>query len=256
MKNTYDSRSSASDPTEVVEIEILREILGDRRGHNRGVGRKMKGQSSKRRTQPTTTNQPDLHQTVAQLQRQVQILSQKLSHEERAEMDLEMNNEAPTHPRPSAPSVHPRPLQPTPLSFQQLLQPHLHSSASLTPEQLSQFQQFQMFQSFFQMMSQSSNNSQAMMHMMTQSPQTSQASQSRTPSMPHNFQIVSIPQGQQISPMMPTSHGQQTSPIMPSSQVEPYYPQMPNVSQRQIPRNTPNSDGDDDDDDDGDDALF
>lgn len=92
--------------------------------------------------------------------------------------------------------------------------------------------------------------------MMTQSPQTSQASQSRTPSMPHNFQIVPIPQGQQISPMMPTSHGQQTSPIMPSSQVEPYYPQMPNVSQRQIPRNTPNSDGDDDDDDDSDDALF
>ncbi|XP_062087426.1 uncharacterized protein LOC133794224 [Humulus lupulus] len=239
MKNTYDSRSSTSDSTEVSEIEILHETLGERRGHNRGVGRKLKGQSSKRRTQPTTINQPDLQQTVAQLQRQVQILSQKLSPEERAEMDLEMNNAAPTqptHPRPShshmprdgsGPSFQPmgfqhQQSQQTPLSFQQLLQqPPIHSSASLTPEHMIQFQQYQMFQSFFQMMSQSPNSSQVMMQMMTQSPQTSQVSQSRTPQMmptqqmsqmPHTFQMMPIPQrqqyGQQTSSMMPTSHGQ------------------------------------------------
>ncbi|XP_062119400.1 uncharacterized protein LOC133833165 [Humulus lupulus] len=203
-------------------------------------------------------------------------------------MDLEMNNAAPTqptHPRPSH-SHMPRdgsgssfqPMgfqhqqsQQTPLSFQQLLQqPPIHSSASLTPEHMIQFQQYQMFQSFFQMMSQSPNSSQVMMQMMTQSPQTSQVSQSRTPQMmptqqmsqmPHTFQMMLIPQGQQYgqqtssmmptshgqqtSPMMPTPHGQQTSPMMPSSQVLPYYPQMPNVPQQQIPRNA--SDDDDDD---------
>uniref|UniRef100_A0A803Q4K5 Uncharacterized protein n=1 Tax=Cannabis sativa TaxID=3483 RepID=A0A803Q4K5_CANSA len=70
MKIKYDSQSSPCDCTQDVEIEIFRETLGERRSHEQGVGRKLKGQSSRRRSQPTAaTDQPDLRKTVTQMQR-------------------------------------------------------------------------------------------------------------------------------------------------------------------------------------------
>uniref|UniRef100_A0A803QEE9 Uncharacterized protein n=1 Tax=Cannabis sativa TaxID=3483 RepID=A0A803QEE9_CANSA len=271
VKNNYDSRSSTSDSTQVSKIDILRETLGERRDHERGVGRKLKGQSSSQHTQPTITDQPDLKQTIAQLQRQIQVMSQVLLPKERTQMDVEMTDAAPTQPMRPQPSCshmsgdrfgpsfqpmdfqHPQPQQ-TPLSFQQLpQQSHVPSFAPLTHEQMVQYQ---MFQSFIQMMSQWPNNLQVMMQMMMQWPQTSQVSQSWMPQMmptqqmpqtPQNFQMMPTPQGQQYvqqkSQMMPTLHGQQTSQMMPtshdqqksqmmtSSQMPLYFQQMPNLLQ-------------------------
>ncbi|KAF4393501.1 hypothetical protein F8388_023305 [Cannabis sativa] len=54
-KNKYEemltTRNSAPESSQVSELEILRQTLGERRGHQRGVGRKLKGQSSRRRSQ-------------------------------------------------------------------------------------------------------------------------------------------------------------------------------------------------------------
>uniref|UniRef100_A0A803NPE8 Uncharacterized protein n=1 Tax=Cannabis sativa TaxID=3483 RepID=A0A803NPE8_CANSA len=70
MKTIYDSQSSPSKRGQDVEIEILHETLGERRGNERGVGRKSKGQSGRRRSQPAVaTEQPNLSQTIFHLQR-------------------------------------------------------------------------------------------------------------------------------------------------------------------------------------------
>ncbi|KAF4374778.1 hypothetical protein F8388_020299 [Cannabis sativa] len=152
-KNKYEemltTRNSAPESSQVSELEILRKTLGERRGHQRGVGRKLKGQSSGRRSQPATADQPDLRETVVELQKQIQTLTQQMSRERREPMDVEMNDAAPTQPirpQPSRSQMGFNPMgfqQPhqTPTSFQQLLQqpllqqPLVPSPGMLSPEQ-------------------------------------------------------------------------------------------------------------------------
>ncbi|KAF4375138.1 hypothetical protein F8388_017284 [Cannabis sativa] len=176
------TRNSAPESSQVSELEILRKTLGERRGHQRGVGRKLKGQSSGRRSQPATADQPDLRETVVELQKQIQTLTQQMSRERREPMDVEMNDAAPTQPirpQPSRSQMGFNPMgfqQPhqTPTSFQQLLQqpllqqPLVPSLGMLSPEQFHS----QMYQSYLQFVFQSPNNSQVLLNMMTQSPQT------------------------------------------------------------------------------------
>ncbi|KAF4372653.1 hypothetical protein G4B88_030398 [Cannabis sativa] len=168
-KNKYEemltTQNSAPESSQVSELEILRKTLGERRGHQRGVGRKLKGQSSGRCSQPATADQPDLRETVVELQKQIQTLTQQMSRERREPMDVEMNDAAPTQPirpQPSRSQMGFNPMgfqQPhqTPTSFQQLLQqPLVPSPGMLSPEQF----QSQMYQSYLQFMFQSPNNSQ------------------------------------------------------------------------------------------------
>ncbi|KAF4383771.1 hypothetical protein G4B88_020093 [Cannabis sativa] len=176
------TRNSAPESSQVSELEILRKTLGERRGHQRGVGRKLKGQSSGRRSQPATADQPDLRETVVELQKQIQTLTQQMSRERREPMDVEMNDAAPTQPirpQPSRSQMGFNPMgfqQPhqTPTSFQQLLQqpllqqPLVPSPGRLSPEQFHS----QMYQSYLQFVFQSPHNSQVLLNMMTQSPQT------------------------------------------------------------------------------------
>ncbi|KAF4370717.1 hypothetical protein F8388_025096 [Cannabis sativa] len=143
------TRNSAPESSQVSELEILRKTLGESRGHQRGVGRKLKGQSSGRRSQPATADQPDLRETVVELQKQIQTLTQQMSRERREPMDVEMNDAAPTQPirpQPSRSQMGFNPMgfqQPhqTPTSFQQLLQqpllqqPLVPSPGMLSPEQ-------------------------------------------------------------------------------------------------------------------------
>ncbi|KAF4367780.1 hypothetical protein G4B88_011081 [Cannabis sativa] len=186
-KNKYEemltTRNSAPESSQVSELEILRKTLGERRGHQQGVGRKLKGQSSGRRSQPATADQPDLRETVVELQKQIQTLTQQMSRERRELMDVEMNDAAPTQPirpQPSRSQMGFNPMgfeQPhqTPTSFQQLLQqpllqqPLVPSPGMLSPEQFHS----QMYQSYLQFVFQSPKNSQVLLNMMTQSPQTS-----------------------------------------------------------------------------------
>ncbi|KAF4373037.1 hypothetical protein G4B88_024478 [Cannabis sativa] len=169
------TRNSAPESSQVSELEILRKTLGERRGHQRGVGRKLKGQSSGRRSQPATADQPDLRETVVELQKQIQTLTQQMSRERREPMDVEMNDAAPTQPirpQPSRSQMGFNPMgfqQPhqTPTSFQQLLQqpllqqpllqqPLVPSPGRLSPEQFHS----QMYQSYLQFVFQSPHNSQ------------------------------------------------------------------------------------------------
>ncbi|KAF4380927.1 hypothetical protein G4B88_002300 [Cannabis sativa] len=133
-KNKYEemltTQNSAPESSQVSELEILRKTLGERRGHQRGVGRNLKGQSSGRCSQPATADQPDLRETVVELQKQIQTLTQQMSRERREPMDVEMNDAAPTQPIRPQPSHSQmgfnamgfqQPHQ-TPTSFQQLQQ--------------------------------------------------------------------------------------------------------------------------------------
>ncbi|XP_060972058.1 uncharacterized protein LOC115718031 isoform X1 [Cannabis sativa] len=262
-KNKYEemviTRNSAPESSQVSKLEILRQTLGERRAHQRGVGRKLKGQSSGRHSQPATTDQPDLQEIIVEMQKQIQMLTQQLSRERREPIDVEMNDAAPTQPmRPQlsgsqmpgdgfGPSFQPMGFhhqqpQHTPISFQQLLQqPPVPLSASLTPEQFHS----QMYQSYLQFLAQSPKNLQVVMNMMMQLPQTSHVSQSRMPQMmptqhmsqmPQNVQMMST-EGQQYqqtsqtmstqpwqqtSQTMPTQLGQQTSQTMPTQQGQQY----------------------------------
>ncbi|KAF4348915.1 hypothetical protein G4B88_002690 [Cannabis sativa] len=180
-KNKYEemltTRNSAPESSQVSELEILRQTLGERRGHQRGVGRKLKGQSSRRRSQLAAADQLDLRETVVELQKQIQTLTQQMSRERREPMDVEINDVAPTQPirpQPSRSQMGFNPMgfqQPhqIPTSFQQLLQQALvPSPGMLSPEQFHS----QMYQSYLQFVFQSPNNSQVLLNMMTQSPQT------------------------------------------------------------------------------------
>ncbi|KAM6576293.1 hypothetical protein CsatB_028130 [Cannabis sativa] len=262
-KNKYEemltTRNSVPESSQVSELEILRKTLGERRGHQRGVGRKLKGQSSGRRSQPATADQPDLRETVVELQKQIQTLTQQMSRERREPMDVEMNDAAPTQPirpQPSRSQMGFNPMgfqQPhqTPTSFQQLLQqpllqqPLVPSPGMLSPEQFHS----QMYQSYLQFVFQSPNNSQVLLNMMTQSPQTSHVSEPRMPQMsqmPQNVQMST--QGQQYqntsqtmptqsweqtSQMMPTHLGQQTSQMMPTQQGQQTSQMMPTLHGQQ-----------------------
>ncbi|KAF4371811.1 hypothetical protein F8388_023124 [Cannabis sativa] len=124
------TRNSTPESSQVSELEILRQTLGEKCGHQRGVGRKLKGQSSRRCSEPATADQPDLRETVVELQKQIQTLTQQMSRERQEPMDVEMNDAAPTQPiRPQLsrsqmgfnPMGFQQPQQ-TPTSFQQLLQ--------------------------------------------------------------------------------------------------------------------------------------
>ncbi|XP_060958595.1 uncharacterized protein LOC133030207 [Cannabis sativa] len=253
------TRNSVPESSQVSELEILRKTLGERRGHQRGVGRKLKGQSSGRRSQPATADQPDLRETVVELQKQIQTLTQQMSRERREPMDVEMNDAAPTQPirpQPSRSQMGFNPMgfqQPhqTPTSFQQLLQqpllqqPLVPSPGMLSPEQFHS----QMYQSYLQFVFQSPNNSQVLLNMMTQSPQTSHVSEPRMPQMsqmPQNVQMST--QGQQYqntsqtmptqpweqtSQMMPTHLGQQTSQMMPTQQGQQTSQMMPTLHGQQ-----------------------
>ncbi|KAF4355909.1 hypothetical protein G4B88_011633 [Cannabis sativa] len=163
-KNKYmvTTRNSASESSQVSELEILRQTLRERHGYQRGVGRKLKGQSSGRHSQPATADQPDLRETVVELQKQIQMLAQQMSRERREPMDVEMNDAAPTQSMRSQPSRSQmlgngfgpsfQPMgfqqpQQTPTLFQQLIQqPLVPLSGLLTPEQFHS----QMYQAYLQ----------------------------------------------------------------------------------------------------------
>uniref|UniRef100_A0A803NZW9 Uncharacterized protein n=1 Tax=Cannabis sativa TaxID=3483 RepID=A0A803NZW9_CANSA len=102
LKAAYEKRASIPNSGPVDEIAILREVLGERRGHNRGVGRKLKGQSSTHRTQPVPTQQmpmdPRVERELARLRRKIQHMSQKLAPEDRLPSDDEIVDMGPTHP--------------------------------------------------------------------------------------------------------------------------------------------------------------
>ncbi|KAF4381069.1 hypothetical protein F8388_011991 [Cannabis sativa] len=106
MKTINDGQSTHAECGQDVEIEILRETLGERRGHKLGVGRKLKGQSGKRRSQfAATTEQLGLSQTVSHLQRHIQAMTRVLTPEQRAHVETLMSDVAPTQPT--------QPIQPT-----------------------------------------------------------------------------------------------------------------------------------------------
>ncbi|KAF4378669.1 hypothetical protein F8388_006120 [Cannabis sativa] len=149
------TRNSAPESSQVSELEILRKTLGERRGHQRGVGRKLKGRLSGRRSQPAIADQPNLRETVVELQKQIQTLTQQMSRERRQPMDVEMNDAAPTQPirpQPSRSQMGFNPMgfqQPhqTLTSFQQQLQqPLVPSPGMLSPDQFHS----QMYQSYLQ----------------------------------------------------------------------------------------------------------
>ncbi|KAF4372468.1 hypothetical protein F8388_027141, partial [Cannabis sativa] len=102
LKAAYEKRASIPNSGPVDEIAILREVLGERRGHNRGVGRKLKGQSSTHRTQPVPTQQmpmdPRVERELARLRRKIQHMSQKLAPEDRLPSDDEIVDMGATHP--------------------------------------------------------------------------------------------------------------------------------------------------------------
>uniref|UniRef100_A0A803NVJ7 Uncharacterized protein n=1 Tax=Cannabis sativa TaxID=3483 RepID=A0A803NVJ7_CANSA len=77
-----------------IEMSVLSEVLGERRGHNRGVGKKLKGQSSSRNTQPTLTQDmpvdPRVEQKFEKLTRLMLWMSQRLGPDVRLPTDEEL----------------------------------------------------------------------------------------------------------------------------------------------------------------------
>ncbi|KAM6581679.1 hypothetical protein CsatA_005453 [Cannabis sativa] len=263
LVSAYEKQANTPDAGLVEEIEMSahNEVFGERHNHNRGVGRKLKGKSSSRRTQLTPTQDmpmdPRVERQFEKLTRTMLWMSQRLGPDVRLPTEEELFG----MPMPPTQTFQPQmsgggfasSSQPGNFQYHQAQQcpiPFMYPLSS--PQQMSHFPWLSSPMSQLQVnymqqtpeMHQTQQMQQQPLQMyqqpfMQQTPQMQhtpqiqqQPSMQHTPQMPQQPPMQHTPQMQQQTPQMHQMHLMQQMPHlqqMPSMQQTPHMQQMPSM---------------------------
>ncbi|XP_060958614.1 uncharacterized protein LOC115705102 isoform X2 [Cannabis sativa] len=222
-----------------IEMSVLSEVLGERRGHNRGVGKKLKGQSSSRNTQPTLTQDmpmdPRVEQKFEKLTRLMLWMSQRLGPDVRLPTDEELFGMAmpqmsgggsASSSQPGTSQYHQAQQLPPfmyPLSSPPQIFPFPWMSSPMSQMQVMNMQRTPQTQQMQKHPPQMQQTSQLQQHppQMQQRPSMQQTSQMQQPSMQQMTSMQKTPQMQQAS-MQHMSSMQQTPEMHQPSMKTPH----------------------------------
>ncbi|XP_060973580.1 altered inheritance of mitochondria protein 3-like [Cannabis sativa] len=269
LVSTYEKRANTPDvgPVEEIEMSAHNEVFGERHDHNRGVGRKLKGKSSSRRTQLSHTQDmpmdPRVERQLEKLTRTMLWMSQRLGPNVRLPTEEELfgmpmpltqtfqpqmsgdgfaSSSQPgnfqyhqaqqcpipfMYPLSSPQQMSPFPWLSSPMS--QLQVNYMQHTPQMHQTQHMQQQPLQMYQQPFMHQMPSMQQTPQMQH----TPQIQQQpSMQHTPQMPQQPPMQHTPQMQQQTPQMHQMHLMQQMPHlqqMPSMQQTPHMQQMPSI---------------------------